>query len=112
MKIKINLLFFLLLFSAVIYSQNNASKITGKVLDSKGVPLMGANVISSEGKTVSTNLDGLYTIAIDSNKAILTFSFTGYTTQNITVKNQREINIKLSESKNELEEIVVVGYGT
>ena len=111
-KIKINLLFFLLLFSAVIYSQNNASKITGKVIGSKGEPLIGANVISSEGKTVSTDLNGYYTLTVSNNKVILTFSYTGYTSQSKSVNNQKEVNVTLKENKNELEEVVVVGYGS
>ena len=106
------LLLSLLLVTAAIHSQTNPTKITGIIVGSKGDPLIGANVISSEGKSVSTDIDGKYAIAVSSNKVILTFSFTGFESQNVNVNNQKEINIKLIENKNQLDEIVVVGYGT
>ena len=106
------LLSFLLLFTVVIHSQTNPIKISGLVVGSKGNPLIGANIISSEGKNVSTNLDGKYGITVTGKKVILTFSFTGYVSQNVNVNNLKEINVSLIENKNELDEIVVVGYGT
>ncbi len=107
---KILLLF--LLFSTVIYSQSNPIKITGKVTGANGENLPGVNINTSEKKSTSTDLDGTYTIYVSNKKVVLMYSFTGYATQNKVVGAQTEINIKLTEEKKELEDVIVVGYGT
>ncbi len=109
---KKSLFFLMLLLSSVIFAQSGTIKITGKVYGSKGETLPGVNVISSEKKSTSTDIDGSFTIMVSSEKTVLIFSFSGYVTQKKTVGNAKEINVNLVEDKKELEEVVVVGYGT
>jgi len=88
-------------------------KITGKVTSTEdGLGLPGVNVVE-KGTTngVSTDFDGNYQITAAPN-AVLVFSFVGFAQQEVAVNNQSAINANLKPSASELNEIVVVGYGT
>ncbi len=88
--------------------------ITGKVTDSKGEPLAGVN-IALKGTTTGTTTDvnGNYHLTLPDGKATLVFTFVGFLTQEVTVKDgATSINIKMSEEPQGLNEVTVVGYGT
>ncbi len=86
--------------------------VTGTVTDNSG-PMTGVNVVVKGTLTgVVTDIDGKYTITVPGKDAVLVFSFIGYTTNEYTVGDQREINVALKEDTHEIEEVVVVGYGT
>lgn len=105
------LLLFLLIFTSIAFSQNDPKKITGTVLDSKGDPIPGVT-ITFEEKNTTTDLDGKYSIEVKNSKSILRFSYLGFAPQIVVVGKNKEINITLQESKSELDEVVVIGYGT
>lgn len=108
---KKNKILFLLLFGAIFIS-NAQTTVTGVVSDSKGMTIPGANVIEKGTKNgVTTDLDGKYEIKVQSN-ATLEFSFIGFTSKNILVNGKTKINAKLEESSEQLNEVVVIGYGT
>ncbi|HWV32562.1 MAG TPA: TonB-dependent receptor [Dyadobacter sp.] len=95
------------------YESATAITITGKVTDEKGAGLPGVNVIekgTSNGTT--TNPDGDYTITVAGGSSVLTFSFIGYVSQEVTVDNRSAISIQLLPEDKSLDEVVVVGYGT
>lgn len=99
----------LFLFCAGIKAQNTVS---GIVTDSDG-PVPGTNVVlKGTNKGAVTNFDGQYTINNVPSNGILVFSFLGYKTQEIPVDNQTQINVILESDSAELEEVVVIGYGT
>jgi iron complex outermembrane receptor protein len=77
-----------------------------------GEGLIGVNVVEvgTSNGTV-TDLDGSYTLTVGAN-ATLSFSFTGYATQNVIVGNSTTINVSLAFEQQALSEVVVVGYGT
>lgn len=86
--------------------------VTGKVTEQNGEPLPGVNILeegASNGTT--TDIDGNYTITVPSD-AILTFSFIGYSNQKVPVNNRSKVDVEMVEDIAQLEEIVVVGYGT
>jgi TonB-linked SusC/RagA family outer membrane protein len=89
-------------------------EITGKVTDAiTGEPMVGVNVIL-EGTTtgVITDINGTYTISVpDLSQATLVFSFIGYIIEKVEVDNQTQINISLVADIQNLDEVVVVGYG-
>ncbi len=87
--------------------------VSGVITDGDGVPLAGANIIE-KGTTngTQTDFDGNYTIDISGSEAVLTFSYIGFITQEITVGNQSTINLTMQEDAARLDEIIVVGYGT
>ena len=99
-----------LLISSVSFAQNKT--ISGIVTDADtSQPLPGATVYE-EGTTngTTTDFDGNYTIDV-AEGSVLVFTYVGYQAQNITVGQNSSINIELS-TENELDEIVVIGYGT
>jgi TonB-linked SusC/RagA family outer membrane protein len=105
------ILLFLLIFTSVIYAQINNLKITGTVVDDKGISIPGATVTFA-GTSTTTDFDGKYSIPVRNSKSILKFSFIGFNTQVIEVGQNRIINVTLTESLSSLDEVVVIGYGT
>ena len=86
------------------------TNITGTVLADDG-PLPGASVVvKGTTRGVSTDFDGNYTIEAGPDD-ILQFSYIGYTAKEVKVGSQTQINVVL-EAGNELDEVVVIGYGT
>jgi TonB-linked SusC/RagA family outer membrane protein len=98
-------------FSFPFFSQNLI--ITGKVVDENKETMPGVN-IKVEGKEggATTDLDGRYSITVDNQLNTLIFSFIGYKSQAVTVNDKIKIDIQLKPSSENLEEVVVVGYGT
>lgn len=92
-------------------SAQQSNRVTGVVTDANGEPIIGANVIE-KGTTngIITDLDGKFTINVNPG-SVLQFSYIGYMTREITVKDQSVLSIKLSEDTQALNEVVVVGYG-
>ncbi|WP_425638334.1 SusC/RagA family TonB-linked outer membrane protein [Algoriphagus yeomjeoni] len=92
------------------YSQN--AQISGTVYDETGQPLPGATILVKGTTTgTTTDLDGKYSISSPAN-GTLVFSFIGYTATEIVVGNQTVIDVNLTPDLSDLEEVVVVGYGT
>lgn len=91
--------------------EQKKKRITGSVLDDTGEPVIGANVVE-KGTTngIITDIDGKFVLEVEEN-AILQISYIGYTAQEVTVKNQDNFTISLSENTEQLEEVVVIGYG-
>lgn len=86
--------------------------ISGTVTDPNGEPIPGATVVvegSSQG-TVS-DIDGKFSIDAEEG-AVIVISFIGYKSERITVGNQTQFTIILSEDQTSLDEVIVVGYGT
>ncbi len=87
--------------------------VTGKVTELNGEPLTGVTiVIKGTTRGITTDIDGNYTLPVEEEDAVLVFSFVGYITRKITVGVQTTIDVVLEEDIMELEEIVVMGYGT
>ncbi|MBI9062423.1 MAG: TonB-dependent receptor [Marinilabiliaceae bacterium] len=94
--------------------QDQKLTVTGKVTDDKGEPIPGVNVFEKSNPTngVITGIDGGYSIKISDEDAILSYSYIGFNAQEIQVAGRRDINITLVEEALEVDEVVVVGYGT
>lgn len=87
-------------------------KISGKVVDELGQPLVGVSVkIKGSTGGTTTDVNGSFTITAPDN-ATLIFSYLGYTTQENPVNGQTSLSVRLISSGQSLSEIVVVGYGT
>ena len=92
---------------------NAQSTITGKITNEKGVALPGASITVKGTKTSTlSDANGLYSIQVPNEKAILVFTLVAYEAQEIKVKGKTVIDVKLKESAQSLQEVVVVGYGT
>jgi len=102
--------FLLLLLPAITYSQQTT--VSGTVVDVEENPLPGVNVlIKGTAQGTITNVEGEYQISAQPDD-VLIFSFVGYETKEVPVNNRSEISISLPEDAAQLDEIVVVGYGT
>ena len=103
------LIVFLLLNLNFIFAQQS---ISGVVTDDAGVPLPGVNVvIKGTQNGTTTDFDGNYTISA-SDTDVLSFSFVGFLEKEIEVANADSFNISLEMGSDELEEIVLTGYGS
>ena len=104
------MLFMFLISTATAFAQNITVK--GKVVDTNGEALIGVNV-SVKGTTIGTisDLDGNYTLQVPNTKSVIAFSFIGFQSAEVPVNNQTTINQTLKEDTQNLDEVVVVGYG-
>jgi TonB-dependent starch-binding outer membrane protein SusC len=90
-----------------------AQTVTGTVTDSKGDPVSGISVtVKGTTKGTSTNAQGVFTLNDVANGATLVFSGSGYTSQSVKVSGTGAVNVSIQTSVSNLNEVVVVGYGT
>nr|WP_299074477.1 TonB-dependent receptor [uncultured Allomuricauda sp.] len=107
MKLKLTLL-----LCAVFMSVKAQRTISGLVTDATGTPIPGVNVVVKGTTTGAvTDFDGNYSITAVSD-ATLVFSYLGFSSQEIAVNDQLSINVTLTEDMSQLDEVVVIGYGT
>ncbi|MBJ7881047.1 SusC/RagA family TonB-linked outer membrane protein [Gelidibacter salicanalis] len=107
-------LFAVVSFGFMTNSYSQGILIKGTITDSAGNPVPGATVVIKSTPTVGTqsDFDGNYFLEVPNSQTILIYSYLGYSTKEITVGNQSIINISLQESAEDLDEVVIVGYGT
>jgi len=104
----------LLLFFCSGYAQNGSTNtINGTVLDETGLPLPGV-LVSEKGVSniVQTDFDGNFSISVSSSQAVIVFSYVGMKTIERSAIVGQNLKIVLENSASELEEVVVIGYGT
>ena len=102
----------LMLLIGIPYMRAELASVTGTVTDIAGEPLIGVTVTApGTAAGVSTDIDGKYTIRVDS-KGKLRFSYVGYQTVEEAVGGRNVIDIKMKEDSEVLNEVVVIGYGT
>lgn len=86
-------------------------KVTGTVVDSNNEPVIGAYIkVKGSNRGAVTDLDGHYTIDADKN-ATLVISYVGMANQEEKIGNRSQINFVLKDDANDLNEVVVIGYG-
>jgi len=86
--------------------------VKGTVTDESKLPMPGVSVVvKGTTKGTTTDFDGNFTLEVPA-KATLSVSFIGYHTQNVAVGTQNQLTIVLKEEQEQLDEVVVVGYGT
>ena len=110
---KIILLVLFLLTSLGAYAQSIT--VTGKVVDSDGYEVIGANVVVKDSKGVGTitDIDGNYKLQVsDASKAVLVFTYIGMDAQEVPVNGRSKIDVTLKANGIMLDEVVAVGYGT
>jgi TonB-linked SusC/RagA family outer membrane protein len=95
----------------VIEVQQEKKTITGRVTDKGGTPLPGVSVIIKGTSTgVATDIDGNYTIELESDHSVLIFSFVGMISQEIAYNGQLVQNVILTVDTEQMAEVVVTGY--
>lgn len=102
----------ILLLSGYLFAFAQTTTVKGVVKDGQGLPLPGATiVVKGTNDAVSADLNGKYSINV-APTATLVFSFVGFDNQEIPVNSQTELNVTLTSNNKQLNEVVVVGYGS
>ncbi len=92
--------------------KTEALPIRGVVLNESGDPLAGVSVIEKGTENgTSTDADGSFSLNVKDENAILVVSYIGYVDANVPVRNNRTFTITMKMQENNMEEVVVVGYG-
>jgi len=100
-----------LLFSTGVFAQK--TQVTGLVQDAKNNPLAGVNVnVKGTQTTVATDEAGKFSIEVPGRNSILVFSFVGYATREEKVGTRNTLNTTLELGTADLDQVVVIGYGT
>ena len=113
-KIQLVLLFTILCVFQ-FYAQSNSSQqvVTGNITDAFGSPLIGANIVEKGTRNgVTADFDGNFSISLSTDNPILVFSFIGFANKEVTVDRKTYFDIVLEESAADLDEVVVIGYGS
>lgn len=101
----------LLITTSFLFAQEKTIK--GSVVDGTGVPVPGVSVIiKGTSKGVATDFDGNYEITTNDSNAVLVYNFLGFLPKEEAVNGRGVINVTLKEDVAQLDEVVVVGYGT
>lgn len=111
MNLKTNLTLIAILLFNFAFAQDSYT-LTGLIADEANIPIPGVNIIIlNTTRGTSTDFDGLYSIEVK-NGDVLQYSYLGYVTQTVIVDGQTELNVIMAEDASQLDEVVVVGYGT
>lgn len=100
-----------LFYTSLVLAQS--LRVNGKVIDAvDNSPMIGVTVmIQGAHKGTTTDLDGNYSIEAKKND-VLVFSYIGKSSKAVTIKSQSRVDVKLTDDVNQLNDVVVVGYGT
>ena len=104
---------FLFLGLCLCFSSFAQMQVRGIVTDIQGEPVPGVTVLELGTQNgVITDIDGRYSISVPGAASVLQFSFVGMETREIAVGNRSVIDVVLNEVSTDLDELIVVGYGT
>lgn len=111
--LKKNTLLFLALFISAMSVLAEETLIRGVVKSTESTPLPGVNVYEegTQNGTV-TDLEGKYSLQVSNPNATLTFSYIGFLKEDISLNGETKVNVTLVEDILQMDEIVVIGYGT
>ncbi len=100
-------------FNFESFSYFQETTITGTILDSNNQPLAGASIVE-KGTTngTQTDFDGNFQLDVSNPDAVLVVSYIGFASQEIPLAGETSINVSLKEDAANLDEVVVIGYGT
>lgn len=98
----------------VVLQNDNSITVKGNVTDMKGEPLIGVTILLKDNPKVgtATDIDGNYTIKVPDRFATLQYNYIGFVPKQEVVGNRKIINVILLEDVGQLDEVVVVGYGS
>lgn len=118
------ILFLLIIYSSVVFAENENNTETGLVESWQELVKISGTVSDGDERMIGvsvtvkgtqqgtvTDLDGKFSISVPDNNAVLVFSFIGYTSLEVQVKNRTSWNIMMKEDEQMLDELIVVGYG-
>ena len=103
---------FALLALILVQSAFAQGSVSGRVIDDKGVPLLGVNVRPSKAMNgVVTNAEGRFTLTLPAGEDSLIFSYVGFVTQRVHITGRTTVDLTMTPDAGTLGDVVVVGYG-
>lgn len=103
----------ILLFSGTVFANYQDQVISGKVTDEKGEALPGVSIqVKGTQHGTSSREDGTFQISIPGDNSILVFNYIGFKKQEVAVGKQKSLLVQLQANNQQLNEVIVVGYGT
>lgn len=113
MKRKITSIFLMLFLLCSMFVSAQEIKVSGKVTDTNGEPLPGVSIrIKNSNVGTQSASTGIYSLTATNAQSVLVFSYLGSVTQEVLVNGRTTINVTLIDDKTNLQEVVVIGYGT
>lgn len=110
-KVAASYLLFQMCCCADVYAQKQTAQ--GLVLDERGEPVIGASIVVKGTKTMTlTGLDGRFKLAVPTGSKEISISYVGYETQLIPITSNMNLKVKMKVKGKDLDEVVVIGYGT
>jgi len=107
------IIFFIAFLCPCLFAAAQNRTVTGSVTDEKRTPIANASVIIKETKQgTTTDVNGNFSITVDTRSQKLVFSYTGKASEEISIGNKSVVNVILKQQESSLQEVVVVGYGT
>lgn len=105
------MMLFFMVYTGSLFAQERS--ISGSVADGQGLSLPGVNIVI-KGTNMGTisDIDGKFTIKIPDNNAVLEIKYVGYANQEIKVGDMTQISVVLVEEIREIDQVVVIGYGS
>ncbi|MGN6181347.1 MAG: SusC/RagA family TonB-linked outer membrane protein [Mucilaginibacter sp.] len=111
-QIRLLLLLIVFLIQTAALKAQNPIKVSGTITDAKGETLVGVTVsVKGTSNGAATDAYGHFTLTVPNEQAVLVFNYIGYVKQELAVGRRRTFDLKLVESANGLDEVVVTGYG-
>jgi len=105
--------FLIVLMGGVLSMYSQTFSVKGNVSDENKIPLLGVNVlVKNETRGTITDFDGNFNIENISSGDVLQFTYVGFVSREITITDQRILNVSLLVDSESLDEVVVIGYGT
>ncbi|WP_373059592.1 SusC/RagA family TonB-linked outer membrane protein [Zunongwangia sp. H14] len=109
---KFSCLLITLLWGGLFSVLSQTVPIQGTVTDENNVPLLGVNVlVKNKNNGTTTDFDGNYSVDVEVNDTLV-FSYLGFNNKEFVINEAQTLNVTLEENQSDLEEVVVVGYGT
>ncbi|WP_421764932.1 SusC/RagA family TonB-linked outer membrane protein [Ekhidna sp.] len=109
---KIKILLFATLIHVAAFSMAQVT-VSGTITDANGETLPGVTVLEvGTSNGAITDIDGKYTVSVGSKESVLSFTYIGFAAQEVVVGERTVIDVVMEEDLGELEEVVVIGYGT
>ena len=110
---KIPLLLLLMLFNCMLIVAQSGIAVKGVVVDDNGDPITGATVTVKGNNSIGTitNIDGDFALTVPNAKSVLVVSFIGMIPQEVRANDSNRLKITLQDDAQQLDEVVVVGYG-
>ena len=103
----------IVLFGGIFSMCAQSFSVQGNVTDENNLPLLGVNVlVKNETRGTTTDFDGNYSIDNISAGDVLQFTYVGFISKEITITNQKSLDVTLQSDSEALAEVVVIGYGT